>query len=264
MKKMIAVLLTVCVAAIMSPVSFADGGFNFEMPEMPEMPTFDTSSWGEFTAPEGWGDMDLGNFSSPINGGSWGDLGGSDWGSDWGASFEEMKKSMESSFNTSKDQNGQPSDWPPSSFKDLEDAFNQQKNSIGENENSGEQESLQDLFKNKFGDVGNDQDYSEIPSLDFAQNALTQNQELETPTGKYLQIDSSSIANLNTIQSFISNTSSKIDENVSFDSLSDMPSLGANIGGADVKSSYNTIAGSLSPKFDYTKKYNGSLFEKAK
>lgn len=264
MKKMIAVLLTVCMAAIMIPISFADGGFSFEMPEMPEMPAFDTSSWGEFTAPEGWGDMDLGNFSSPINGGSWGDLGGSNWGDDWGASFEEIKKNMESSFNTSKDQNGQPSDWPPSSFKDLEDAFNQQKSSMGENENSGEQGSLQDMFKNKFGDVGGDQDYSEIPSLDFAQNALTQNQELETPTGKYLNVDSSSIANLNTIQNFISNIASKIDENVSFDSLSDMPSLGSDIGGADVKSHYNKIVSSLSPKFDETKKYNGSLFEKAK
>ena len=264
MKKTLTAVLIMCIASLLCTVSVADGGFSFEMPEMPEMPAFDTSSWGEFTAPEGWGDMDLGSFTSPINGGSWGDLGGSNWGSDWGASFEEMKKSMENNFNSSKDQSSPSSDWPPSSFKELEDAFNQQKISIGDNESAGDQGSLQDMFKNKFGDVGSSIDTTEIPSLDFAQNALTQNQELETPTGKYLHVDASSIANLNTIQSFISNTSSKIDENVSFDSLSEMPSLGSDIGGVDVKSSYNQIAGSLSPKFDETKKYNGSLFGKAK
>ncbi len=274
MKKMLALIAAAIFAVMLCPVSLAEGFGSFgsfgsfdsfgsiEMPEMPEMPTFDTSSWGDFAPPEGWGDMDLGSFSSPINGEGWGDLGGTN--ADWGSSFEEMKKNMESGFNSNKEQNGASSDWPPSSFKDLENAFNEQRSGIG-NTGTGDQTDVKDLFSSKFGDIGSDFGTNEMPSLDFAQNALTENQqELQTPTGKYLSVDSSNIANINTIQSFISNTSGKINENVSFDSLDAMPSLGVEIGNVDMRSSYSDLASALSPKFNYTKKYNGSLFEKAK
>lgn len=243
----------------LDPIDTSKWG-EFDLPEMegfPEMPEMDTSKWGEFTMPEGWGDMDFGNFSKPAQG-SWGDLGGN---SDWGSAFEDMKKSMKDKFGSSSNFDNPSSEWPPQSFKDLASAFDQQKNDINNTAPEGTQD-MKELFKEKFGDVGIDTSEKDIPPLDFAQDALG-TPDLTAPDSPVVGAISS-IANLNKINSFLNSMSGKIADDASFDNLKDFPNLGTEIQKIDMNSTFDSLAASLAPKMDPSKKYDGSLFEKSK
>lgn len=241
----------------LDPIDTSNWG-NFDLPEMEgfEMPEIDTSKWGEFTMPEGWGDMDFSNFSSPVQG-SWGDLGGS---SDWGSAFEEMKKSMEDKFGSSSNFDNSSSDWPPESFKDLAAAFDQQKADL-DTPSEGDND-LKSLFNEKFGDVGIDTSDMEMPSLDSTKENLD-TPDLTLPESSLVGAIST-VANLNKINDFLNNMSDKISDGVSFDGLNDFPEMGTEIQRVDMKSNFNALVENLSPKMDPTKKYNGSLFGKAK
>lgn len=255
MKKTISILI-VALAMIFSFSAFADGGSwwgdGMKMPEMPEMPEIDTSTWGEFTAPEGWGEFSIDSFTSPLNGGSWGDMG---FDSDFGTAFEEMKKKMESEME-SKWGSSESDSWPPQSFKDLESAFNSQQSELETTQSSKD---IQSIFKEMFGDVGST-DLGELPDLDAS--ILNTNTDLDQDSSSLIS-GISSIANLNTISSFISGAKSNIDTDISFDSLTGMPSQAFTITQKDMKTIYEGLESGLSPQMDYKKTYNGSLFEKA-
>lgn len=239
----------------LEPIDTSTWG-TFETPDMgtlPEMPEFDTSAWDDFKAPEGWGDLSLDGFSMPVQGDGWGSLG---TGSDWGSAFEEMKKSMESGFSSSFGQ-GDTSDWPPASFKEMQEAFNQQKSDIGSN-NGSDMPNVKDLFSEKFGDVGTVDTEGGIPSLDFASDALQQSiGSLNMPESALISA-MSSVANLNKINDFLNGISSRISETPTINN--EFPSLSGEIEHVDMKSVYESLSSSLTPVLDENKKYGGSLF----
>lgn len=256
MKKTISILIMVLALALTAN-AFADGGNwwgdGMKMPDMPEMPEIDTSSWGEFTAPEGWGEFGLDGFTSPLNGGSWGDMG---IDSDFGAAFEEMKKKMESEMD-SKWGSGESDSWPPQSFKDLEAAFNKQQDEL--DTTTSNNKDIQSAFREMFGDVGTT-DISGLPDLDTS--ILNSNTDLD-PGSSSLISGISNIANLNTINSFINSAKSNIDTDLSFGSMSGMPSQAFTIDQKNMKSIYSGLENELAPQMDINKTYSGSLFEKA-
>ena len=257
MKKMLAAILTiaitlsgVCVfAESFGDISFPDGWGNIDMPQMPDI---DTSSFGEFTMPEGWGDMSLDGFTSPLNGEGWGNM---DMGSDWGASFEEMKRQMETQFGTNMEKNKDDSTGKTDTFIELENAFNQQKQSLGNDESS--EKDLKNIFVDRFGSNVVTPADEGIPPLDGAQSLL-EHGSLETPSSSLVS-GASSILNLNRINSFVNNTASQINTNMSFNDLS-LPNMGETIHMIDMHAAYSAIAGSLKPRMDPTRKYDGSLF----
>ena len=257
MKKTTCILIMV-LSLIFSASAFADSGKNWwgdgiKMPDMPDMPEIDTSSWGEFTAPEGWGEFSLDGFSSPLNGGSWGDM---ELDSDFGAAFEEMKKKMESDMD-SKWGSGESDSWPPQSFKDLEAAFNKQQTE--QETTTTNNKDIQATFKEMFGDVGT-MDITGLPDLDAS--ILNTNTELD-PGSSSLISGISNIANLNTINSLINGAKSNINTDLSFGNMSEMPSQAFTIDQKNMKSIYSGLESELSPQMDINKTYSGSLFEKA-
>lgn len=232
------------------PIDTSDwGNFSITLPsKLPEMPEFDMNNFGLSSGmPEGWGDLNIESFTLPTQDAGWGDLGMND---NWGASFEEMKKKAEEQFSGGT--NNTASNWPPESFKDLENAFSQAKADSGESKSG--MEDIQSLFSSKFGNMNTGtSDAMEMPNIDSAQGLLDM-PTLQDPNNGFIGAVTN-VVNLEKIGAFLGNTEmTELDTN-----MEPLPSLGS-VNRVGLNSYYSELSGKLKPRMDVTQRYNGSLF----
>lgn len=268
MKKLL--LITMLTALVLTTTAFGESetssnwGFGSSFPSMPqmEMPSMNmpampsmedlTKGWGEFAPPENWGNFSFSDFDAPMTG-TWGDVGGE---SDWGKAFEELQKNVQNGMTMP---GFDSSEWPPASFKEMENAFNNQKENA-DSDTSG-LGSLEEQFNSMFGGkVG--EGFSGMPSLDGAQAALSGKYSLEEYTSSILGSVTAN-AQLSKISGAISAWGEKASAEASMDSieapdLGDEPELRSNMYG-----SFDSIAGGLKVNINTSTRYNGSLFTNA-